>query len=179
MPSSSDGPLQPGHSVEKFFTVVELAANESLVVANQEGIFGTSSVFVISKLFYDPILPVEDNLPNTISAFKNNFDFDDLLVEWEVKAVVVLLVSACSASLPVTQSESESENTVLPPLNLGESKVGNLLQGHPSDTVHIGEHYLASQGFISSQDAVALDDRSDHLSYRWLNFVLGLVFRIF
>ena len=53
----------------------------------------------------------------------------------------------------------------MPPLNLGESKVGNLLQGHPSDTVHIGEHYLASQGLTSCQDAVALDDGSDNLSY--------------
>ena len=99
-----------------------------------------------------------------MSAPKNNFDFDDLLVEWEVKAVVVVACSACLASLPVIQSESESVNIVLKPLNLGESKVGNLLQGHPSDTVHIGEHYLASQGFPSCQDAVALDDRSDHLS---------------
>ena len=135
----------------------------------------------MSKLYQHPILPVEDNLPNPNSAAKNNFDFDDLLVEWEVKAVGVAVRSACLASLPVTQSESESDNLVLIPLNLGESKVGNLLQGHPSDTVHIGEHYLASQGFrrMNSQDAVALDDGSDHLSYRWLNFVLGLVFRIF
>lgn len=155
-------------------TVVELAANESLVVANQECFLGTSSVDVISKLYQHPILPVEDNLPNTTSVVKNNFDFDDLLVEWEVKAVVVVACSACSASLPVTQSESESVNTVLIPLNLGESKVGNLLQGHPSDTVHIGEHYLASQGLISSEDAVALADGSDHLSYRWLNTNLTL-----
>ena len=73
---------------------------------------------------------------------------------------------ACSASLPVTQSESESDNRGLMPLNLGESKVGNLLQGHPSDTVHIGEQYLASQGLTSSQDAVALADGSDHLIFQ-------------
>ena len=160
------------------FTVVELAANESLVVANQECFFGTSSVFVFSKLYQHPILPVEDNLPNVMSVAKNNFDFDDLLVEWEVKAVVVV-VSACSASLPVTQSESESVNAVLKPLNLGESKVGNLLQGHPSDTVHIGEHYLASQGLISCQDAVAPDDRSDHLISQWpLLFFLEFLLKI-
>ena len=60
-------------------------------------------------------------------------------------------------------------------MNLGESKVGNLLQGHPSDTVHIGEHYLASHGITSSQDAVALDDLSDHLIYQW-SFLLFLKF---
>ena len=152
--------------------MVELAANESLVVANQECFFGTSCARVISKLYQHPILPVEDNLPNQISAVQNNFDFDDLLVEWEVKAVVVV-ISACSASLPVTQSESESVK-IWSRLNLSESKVGNLLQGHPSDTVHIGEHYLASQGLISCQDAVALADRFDNLSYLLLNHMKNL-----
>ena len=75
----------------------------------------------MTKLYQDAVLTVEDDLPYPFSTVKNNFDFDDLLVGWEVKAVVVILRRTCSASLPVTQSESESGNTVFVPLNLGDS----------------------------------------------------------
>ena len=131
---SCDGPLQKGHAHETICTVFELTSDEPFVVANQEGFFGSCCIVVNTKLFQDAVLTVEDDLPYPTSTLKNYFDFDDLLVCWEVEAVVIVLISACSASLPVTQSESESGNTVLKPLNLGDRKVSDLLQGHRSNT---------------------------------------------
>ena len=113
----------------------ELTSDEPFVVTYHEGFFGAICVLILSKLNQHPLLPKEDNLTNSYTvAGQSNFDFDDLFVCWEVEAVVVATNSACAASLPVTQSESESENLVVKPLNLGDRKVSDLLQGHRSDS---------------------------------------------
>ena len=114
----------------------KLTSDEPFVVTNQEGLFGAFCFGIKSKLNQHPLLPKEDNLTNHVTkASQSNFDFDDLFVCWEVEAIVVVLLSACSASLPVTQSESEGDNTVLIPLNLGDRKVSDLLQGHRADSI--------------------------------------------
>ena len=115
----------------------ELTSDEPFVFTYHEGLFGACCVAITSKLNQHPLLPKEDNLTNIVTVLlESNFDFDDLFVCWEVEAVVVVVrwMSACSASLPVTQSESESLNTVLVPLNLSDRKVSDLLQGHRSDS---------------------------------------------
>ena len=114
----------------------ELTSDEPFVVTYHEGLFGACCVLILSKLNQHPLLPKEDNLTNPVTALvQSNFDFNDLFVCWEVEAVVVFVISACSASLPVTQSESESVKIVLMPLNLGDRKVSDLLQGHRSDLI--------------------------------------------
>jgi len=81
------------------------------------------------------------------------------LVFWDVKFVVVIEKSACSASLSVDQSESQSgKDVALIPLNLGDSEVSELLQGHGSDLIHIWEHNFASHTFTSAKAAAALYD---------------------
>ena len=132
---SIQGPFKEGHSYEIACSVFELTSDEPFVVTYHEGLFGACCPVIISKLNQHPLLPKEDNLTNQVTAAaQSNFDFDDLFVCWEVEAVVVVDCSACSASLPVTQSESKSVNTVLKPLNLGDRKVSDLLQGHRSDS---------------------------------------------
>lgn len=111
----------------------ELTSYEPFVVTDVEGLFGACCITVVSKLLQDPILLVEDDLSYIISAVKNNFDFDNLLASWEVKAAVIIL-SACFASLPVTHSESERyKNTIRFPLSPGDSQASKLLHGHCSD----------------------------------------------
>ena len=115
----------------------ELTSDEPFVVTYHEGLFGACCVTITSKLNQHPLLPKEDNLTNPVTVLlQSNFDFNDLFVCWEVEAVVVVVVVriSCSASLPVTQSESDSVNIVLIPLNLGDRKVSDLLQGHRSDS---------------------------------------------
>ena len=98
----------------------ELTSYEPFVVTDVEGLFGACCAIVTSKLLQDAILLVEDDLPYCrISFVDRHVDFDNLLVKWEVKTVVEGL-AACAASLPVTQSESETQNAVLIPLDLGD-----------------------------------------------------------
>ena len=133
--SSIEGPFKEGHSQEIVCSVFELTSDEPFVVTYHEGLFG-ACVTILSKLNQHPLLPKEDNLTNIPTVFtQSNFDFDDLFVCWEVEAVVVVVRISCSASLPVTQSESESVNMVFKPLNLGDRKVSDLLQGHRSDLI--------------------------------------------
>ena len=85
------------------FAVFKLTSDEPFVFLNHEGFFGARSVEVIFKLNQDAILAVEDDLTDPNIFVKNNVDFDNLLVIWELKPFVVVVLSACSASLPVTQ----------------------------------------------------------------------------
>ena len=99
----------------------KLTSYEPFVVTDIEGLFGASCLIVTSKLLQDAILLVEDDLSYPTSVVKNNFDFDNLLACWEVKAAVII-ISACFASLPVTHSESEREKNIIRyPLSPGYS----------------------------------------------------------
>ena len=84
--------------------MIELTSDEPLVVGDQKGFFGACCILITAKLLQDAIFPVENDLPYQLKLIQNNFDFDDLLGEREVKAVVVVVICACSASLPITQS---------------------------------------------------------------------------
>ena len=111
----------------------ELTSYEPFVVTDVEGLFGACCAIVTSKLLQDAILLVEDDLSYMLSAVKNNFDFDNLLACWEVKAAVISF-SACFASLPVTHSESERKKSITRfPLSPGDSQASKLLHGHCSD----------------------------------------------
>ena len=90
MALSSHGPLQESHSLKMILTVFELTSYEPFVVTDVEGLFGACCHIVSSKLLQDPILLVEDDLSYPSCLKKNNFDFDNLLASWEVKAAVII-----------------------------------------------------------------------------------------
>ena len=140
----------------------ELTSDEPFVFVDQEGLLGAFCVFFISKLDQDVILAIEDNKPYPFilnAGCNNNFDFDDLLVCREVKAFVVIVISACSACFPITQSKTESVKTVrLITLNPGDGQVSELLQGHSFNLIYIREYYLASYRLKSGQAAISLED---------------------
>ena len=113
-------PFKPCHTHKIVDTVLQFAANQTLIRTDLKGLLGSCCIAVSVNLDKDSVRVVKNDLPNPFVILSHNcFYLYDFLVSRDVKRLAVIVLTACSACLAVTRCQSQSYNFSAVPLNLG------------------------------------------------------------